>query len=148
MNAIPKMAAYIALLTALFFAEKTVAIAQQDPPSKVENAFKEQFPSIQDVRWAKNDNNYIAEFKDHNIPVKVLFDSSGNFVESEKEIEVSALPEKVVQYITTQDETAKIYKAYRIEKNGQRKELYDVVAKIHYKKSRITISRDGYLTSH
>lgn len=127
------------------------AIAQvmvQDPPSIVESAFKTQYPSVHSVKWAKSDASYIAEFKEKDAHVKALYDSAGNFIESEQAIEVSELPENVVLYIMTQDETAKILKAYKIVRAGQRKELYDVVAKIHYKKSRITVSRDGYLTSH
>ena len=120
----------------------------QDPPSKVEIAFKQQFPSVNDVKWAKNDNTFIAAFMDKDALVKVSFDPTGKFVESQKEIPVDQLPQRVLAYIMTQDETAKIIKIYKIEKNSQPKELYDVVAKIHNKRSLITISKDGYLTSH
>jgi hypothetical protein len=137
---------FVAVLVLFLSTEKTSAISF-DPPSKVETAFREQFPSINEVKWAKSDNTFVAEFKDNNYPVRVSYDTLGNFMESEKEIAIEDLPAKVLLYINTQDETAKILKAYRIEKKGQRAELYDVVAKIHYKKSRITVSKDGYLTS-
>lgn len=136
-----------AILIAFFLVQKADAASMDPPPTKVETAFKEQFPSINDVKWAKGDNTFIAEFKENNSLMRVSFDTSGNVLESETEIDVKDLPEKVVLYVTTQDETAKILKAYKIVKTDRHKVLYDVVAKIHYKKTKITISSDGYLTS-
>jgi hypothetical protein len=119
------------------------------PPAKVEEAFKQQFPSVSDVKWEQNERHFIANFKDQKTLMKVFFDSVGNKLESEKEIEIADLPEKVVLYLKTQDETAKIIKANRIDKTIGNRDivLYDVVAKVHSKKSTYTISKDGYLTS-
>jgi hypothetical protein len=148
MNVSSKLTICSAALIFFLAPQRTIAVTQ-DPPSKVEFAFKQQFPSINEVKWAKSDNTFVAEFKDKHTQVKASFDSSGNFVESEQEIDIAELPQKVVLYILTQDETAKIFKAYKIERaGGTQKVLYDVVARIHYKKSKITISKDGYLTSH
>jgi hypothetical protein len=120
---------------------------QLGPPSKVEAAFKEHFPDVNNVIWEQDDRCFIANYKEKNTIARVFFDSLGNILESEKEISIKDLPEKVILYIRTQDETAKIIKAYKIEKKDQRIELYDVVAKIQFKRTKITISRDGYLTS-
>jgi hypothetical protein len=138
----------LSFLVALILAESVTSFAITfGPPSKVESAFKEQFPSIESVRWETSDNSFIAKFREKNSIVKVFFDSLGNFLESEKEIPIEDLPEKVVLYLKTQDEGAKIIKAYKIEKNSRHQILYDVVARVQFKKSTFTISKDGYLTS-
>lgn len=147
MKAPTKLVAFKAVLIIFLLMQKADAAMMDPPPSKIETAFKEQYPSIHDVKWAKSDNTYIAQFKENASFVKVSFDTSGNVLESETEIPVEELPQKVVLYITTQDETAKIIKAYKIEKKDRHKVVYDVVAKIHSKKTKITISSDGYLTS-
>jgi hypothetical protein len=137
------------VLLALIIAESfSVFAISFGPPSKVEDAFKLEFPTVEDVKWESSDNKFIAQFKEKHSLIRVFFDSLGNLLESEQEIPVEELPEKVILYIKTQDETAKILKAYKInKKEGRTKELYDVVAKVHYKKSTFTISKDGYLTS-
>jgi hypothetical protein len=138
----------LSFLVALILAESVNLFAITfGPPSKVESAFKEQFPAIEAVKWETSDNNFIAKFKEKNSIVKVFFDSLGNLLESEKEIPIDELPEKVVLYLKTQDDGVKIFKAYKIEKNERHQVLYDVVAKVHFKKSTFTISKDGYLTS-
>ena len=142
-----RLVVFKAVLIALLVVQKADAASFDPPPTKVETAFKEQYPSVDDVKWAKSDHTFIAQFKENNTLMKISFDTLGNVIESETEIEVADLPEKVVLYITTQDETAKIYKAYKIVKRDRHKVMYDVVAKIHYKKTKITISNDGYLTS-
>lgn len=136
-----------AVLSAFLIIQKSDAAVSDPPPTKIETAFKEQYPLVSDVKWAKSDHTFIAQFKENNSVMKVSFDTLGNMLESETEIDVKELPEKVVLYITTQDESAKIMKAYKIVKKDRHKVLYDVVAKIHYKKTKITISNDGYLTS-
>jgi len=88
------------ILTMLAFSV-TVASAQklkeEQVPSKVKESFQKKYPDTK-AKWEKEDADYEAEFKWTNIETSAVFDGNGLFKESEQEIKIVELPEKIKEY--------------------------------------------------
>ena len=83
-------------------------------PAAVKSAFEKQYPDVKDVDWEKEDCNYEAGFEVNNIETSVVYDVSGNLIETEVEIEVSALPQTAQDYIANNYPKSKISEAAKI----------------------------------
>ena len=68
-------------------------------PVAVTNAFSKVYPSIKDVDWSKDGNNYEAEYDKGNFDKSVTYDASGKLLETEVEILASELPTSVMEYV-------------------------------------------------
>ena len=85
-----------------------------DVPDAVKTKFASLYPTIKKAKWGKEENNYEATFELDEVETSVLFDASGNVLETETEIAASSLPSWVADYITKNypgqkiKETAKI----------------------------------------
>jgi hypothetical protein len=90
-------------------------------PDAVKNAFAKKFPVKNDVAWSKQDSaRYEAQFSVHGIDTQAYFTSNGKWLETQTEIALSQLPQKVVQTITKNYPGCSIIEAEKIEdaKNG------------------------------
>jgi hypothetical protein len=139
--------AYLYLLVFTLFSHLVLAgPLVSTPPDSIELALKKMFPNATDLKWENKDAAYVASFQTENTKMKASFDTQGNLLEQECEIEVSSLPSTVRLFIETQDEGAKILKASKIEQ-ANNSVVYDVIIKSDNKKTKLTISKDGFLTS-
>ena len=89
-------------------------VKEAEVPAAVKAGFTKQFPGITKVDWRKEDANYEAEFDVNKTETSADIDANGNILETETEIETSALPKGVAEYVTKNlggkkiKETAKI----------------------------------------
>jgi hypothetical protein len=95
-------------------------------PETVKNAFKAKFPQVTDPEWEKEGNDYEAEFKVKRVNMEngnavkgriersVLFNASGELLQTEDEIRVTELPVAVNDYIAKNLNGKKIKEAAKI----------------------------------
>jgi hypothetical protein len=108
---------FIMIISAIFFANfsgsaqsnKKVAV-----PEIVQQAFAKLYPQATDVEWEKEGNNYEVECQISKEEVSIVFDAKGTLLETEKEIEVKALPKAVSNYLQSNLSGKKIKEASKI----------------------------------
>ena len=95
-----------------------LAQAQQlksiEVPATVHSSFKKLYPTIKNVKWAKEGSNFEAEFDLGKIETTVVFDGNGSMVQTESEIKISELPTEATNYIATNLAGKKIKEAAKI----------------------------------
>lgn len=69
---------------------------------------------MQKVKWDKEKNNYEASFEVNKVDNSLLFDANGNLLETEVEIQISQLPNGVVNYIHSNYKSQTIVEAAKI----------------------------------
>lgn len=85
-----------ATITSQVFAQK---LLEADVPTPVKTAFQKNFPQAEVEMWEKEGVNYEVEFKMNKSMQSVLLDAQGSIIETEIEIEISQLPNGVLDYI-------------------------------------------------
>ncbi|MFT6202878.1 MAG: hypothetical protein ACJAZY_001433 [Spirosomataceae bacterium] len=70
-------------------------IKESNVPEPVKVALKKAFPDAKKVGWEKEGKGIEASFDNGKDEMLVVFDTTGNIIETEKEIEFSDLPAKV-----------------------------------------------------
>jgi hypothetical protein len=93
---------------------RTFGRSGEDAPAAVKASFTKLYPSVTKVKWGKEDANWEAEFDMNKVEMSCLFDATGNLLETESEIEISALPKGVAEYITKNYSGQKIKEASKI----------------------------------
>lgn len=83
-------------------------------PEVVKTKFKSLYPSVEKVKWGKEDANYEAEFDLNKVETSVVFDATGNALETETEISESDLPAAIKTYISTNVPNEKIKEASKM----------------------------------
>jgi hypothetical protein len=96
------------------FAVSAFAFGGDDAPAAVKASFAKLYPNVTKVKWGKEDANYEAEFEVNKVEMSCLFDATGNLLETESEIEISALPKGVADYVTKNYAGQKIKEASKI----------------------------------
>ena len=96
------------------FAVTAFALRGDDAPAAVKASFAKLYPSVTKVKWEKEEANYEAEFEVNKVETSCLFDASGNLLETESEISVTALPAGVSEYIAKNYAGQKIKEAAKI----------------------------------
>lgn len=87
------------ILTASILIITTYAFAGK-PPEAVIRAFNQKFPSATQVRWGKeNTKEWEAEFVLANVNTAANFSPTGEWLETEIEIPVVEIPEKILTAI-------------------------------------------------
>jgi len=89
----------ITLIVCVTITISTFAIFAADVPAAVKTAFAKKYPNITKVKWDKENENYEASFDLNKIDCSVLFDATGNIIETEMEIELNELPKGVLDYV-------------------------------------------------
>jgi phosphopantothenoylcysteine synthetase/decarboxylase len=102
------------LLSAAFALFATFSFAGDDVPAAVKSKFASLYPNVKKAKWDKEAANYEAEFEVNEVETSVLFDATGNLLETETEIAVTALPKAVSDYVTKNYATEKIKEASKI----------------------------------
>ena len=124
-----------ALMSNAAYAQK---ISAEKVPSSVTSAFMSKFPNASKTSWKmENPDEYEAEFKMNGKEVSANFDKAGKWLETETEMEVSALPASVNDALKRDFADYKVKEASKIEsdKNGncfeaeikKGKESYDIL---------------------
>lgn len=100
-----------AMVTSLTFAQK---MQEKDLPAAVKTAFQKNFPQANVEKWEKEGANFEAEFELNKTDQSVLFDAQGNIIETEIEIELSQLPNGVLDYVKTNYKGQSVKEAAKI----------------------------------
>lgn len=103
-------------MLAMFFATFAFSqkIKEKDVPESVKAAFQKHFPGATEIKWEKESPNYEVEFDRNKTEYSALFDARGDLLETEAEIEISALPKAVADYVNTHYPGKKIKEASKI----------------------------------
>lgn len=101
----------LVMLASCGFSQK---LNEKDLPEGLVTSFQKQYPSASHVKWEKEGANFEAEFDLNKVEQSVVFDTKGNMLEMEKEIQVSELPKGVAEYVTKMYKGAKIKEAAMI----------------------------------
>ena len=68
-------------------------------PQTVKASFAKAYPTVKKVKWEKEDDNFEAEFKLNSIETSVVFNNTGEVLETETEISLKELPEAVLNKV-------------------------------------------------
>ena len=71
----------------------------KDVPVTVTDAFSKAYPTIMDVNWSKDGNNYAVNYAENKLGKSVTWANSGDLIGTNEEIIVSALPITVMVYV-------------------------------------------------
>jgi len=102
------------LLSAVFALIAVFAFAGGEIPAAVKTKFASMYPAVKKVKWGQEGVNYEAEFDVNEVETSVLFDATGNALETETEIKASELPKSVTDYCTKTWAGKKIKEASKI----------------------------------
>jgi len=100
-----------AMITSLTFAQK---MQEKEVPAPVKTAFQKNFPQAKVEKWEKEGDNFEAEFELNKSEQSVLFDAQGIIIETEIEIEISQLPNGVLDYVKTNYKGQSVKEAAKI----------------------------------
>jgi len=100
-----------AMITSLTFAQK---LQEKDVPAPVKTAFQKNFPQAKVEKWEKEGVNFETEFELNKSEQSVLFDAQGGIIETEIEIEISELPNGIVDYVKTNYKGQSVKEAAKI----------------------------------
>jgi len=131
------------LIVSVCFAQK---ISADMVPVPVKSGFINKYPSITKIVWEKEKGNYEANFKMNKKEFEATFDSTGNWIKTAMEIEVSDLPLFIVTAVNNEFADAKIKEAAKGEFAGN-KTYFEVnikVGRLHYQ---IELTPDGKIFS-
>ncbi len=78
---------------------KAQKLQQKEVPLKVKAALKQKFPDASHIKWEKEDQNFEAGFKSGTTHSSVLFNATGDILETETAIAASDLSNSIKQYI-------------------------------------------------
>lgn len=100
------------VLTILLF---PVILFAQDIPSNVKQKVNSMYPEAKNIKWdVEGKGKYEAEFKINGVQTALLFDSKASLIDTETKIDVSELPSKVRDYISSEYAGVSITEAAKI----------------------------------
>lgn len=89
-------------------------IKKENVPASVQQGFQKQFPTVQQIEWQKENDNYEAGFKINGTETSVVINPSGQILETEMEIGINALSAPIKSYLTKHYPNQKIKEAAKI----------------------------------
>ena len=96
------------------FAVSAFAFGGDDTPAAVKTKFASEYPTVKKVKWDNEDGKFEAHFEVGGVETSATYDASGNKLETESEIETSALPKAVSEYLAKNYAGQKIKEAAKI----------------------------------
>lgn len=85
-----------------------------DIPAAVKAKFASEYPTVKKVKWDNEDGKFEAHFEVNGIETSATYDAGGNKLETESEIEASALPKGVSEYVAKNYPGQKIHETAKI----------------------------------
>ena len=113
------------------------------PPKAVSEAFMKKFPTALKVSWGKESpKEWEAEFTLNGEKISANFSLDGTWIETEKEIKVTDLPEAVLSNVKIKFANWKIAEADKTEtaKHGT---IYEIDLKNGLKRKSLAFKADG-----
>ena len=132
----------VILIVASLFVFSALVFAAK-PPVKVQKAFEVKFPDAASVKWAKESSKeWEAEFIVNSVKTSANFRTTGDWVETESQINISELPEAVTAEIKKLHPKGEITAAFRIEsaKDGTK---YEADVRTGKKTAEVFLKEDG-----
>lgn len=71
----------------------------KDVPAAVSDTFAKAYPTLDDVNWIKDGNNYVVNYTEHKLNKSVTLDASGDLIGTREEIIISSLPIALMVYV-------------------------------------------------
>ena len=100
-------------LAAVIFSAASV-FAGEDVPAAVKTKFASEYSAAKKVKWEKEEGKFEAHFILNGTEMSATYDAIGNKLETETEIETSALPKSVSEYVSKNYAGHKIKEAAKI----------------------------------
>jgi hypothetical protein len=100
----------------------------QLPPKEVQDSFAKKFKSAMDIQWEQEENEWEAEFKMDGTCMSASFDNTGQWLETETEINIKDLP-------------SEIHKAVNLKFNGWEIDEIESIEKPDYKGYEIDLEK-------
>ncbi len=105
------------LLSVFVVGSVLVACGQNPtPPENVQTAFTKKFNTVQKVKWTQEDNEWEAEFELNKTEMSASYDNSGNWLETETEIDKKDVPAEILKAVTQKFGDWEIDELEKIEK--------------------------------
>jgi hypothetical protein len=103
------------------------AVAANQIPAAVKNAFQLKFPAVRVVEWKiKSDNNYEAEFTLNRTDIAVKFDSTGKWLETESTVSRSTIPAAVRDTIAKRFNGYKVVETQTVQRWNEQRVVYEL----------------------
>ena len=83
---------FCAALSYRMLAQTETAIEDTDVPKVVEASFAKTHPNAKQLNWIKEDQTYVASYKEHNVNQWTSYDHLGKLLENKWKVPVNELP--------------------------------------------------------
>ena len=132
--------ALVLLTIASSYAQK---VKPENVPAPVLSAFKAKFVNAVKVKWSiEKVNEYEAEFKMDGLKKSANFKSDGTWIETEIEINISQLPQVVIEAINKRFSGCKIDEAEQAE-TPENTNFYGVTIELNEKEFDVDVKPNG-----
>jgi hypothetical protein len=135
----------ILLFITLFFASVLYSqkINENKIPDTVKSSFYSKFPNAENVKWGKESKSvYEAEFKLSDTDMSANFSVEGEWLETETEIQITSLPQAVIDAVNRDYNDAKITGASKIVRPDN-KIIYEADIKYNHHKKEVLYDDQG-----
>ncbi len=120
-----------------------IALKASTPPEKVAQAMKQKFPNIKNMHWGKESKNeWEAEFTYDGVEMSALFNTDGEWLETETKIPTTNLPKEISKVIQANYKGQTLVGVDRIETN-KNETLYEAELKSGIKIKEVVFNSDG-----
>lgn len=117
-------------------------IKPEQVPSNIISAFQNKFPKAKEIEWEMIKADFEVTFEIGEVEWSAKYDPSGKLIETEYEIKVSELPQKVRQSIENEYPKCKIKEAEKVTL-ADNSVVYEVEVKKDKKFYEVQVSIDG-----
>lgn len=105
----------IILIVVVFVFTVSLNAQELNIPARAKEAFSKLYPKVAKVHWGKEGKNELeVSFKNDETNMSVVLNDEGRVLETETEIDIYKLPEKVLQYVKENYPHHKITEAAKI----------------------------------
>lgn len=134
----------IVLILAFFVA--SLAYAQEQLPSNINDAFNARYPNAQSTSWFEDEDCYKIEFELLGVYCTEIYTLDGQWSETRKRAEITELPKKISTAVKSMYSTLVLVSAELIEnKSGEK--YYKLFGYTNEADFNITVSLDGKILS-